>query len=91
MFISISLVTQSSFKELRDDYVYIVDHDNISAYHPADRFILLRVPAGKLLERSAYEFFAGTPTYPAWKPDLSRCIGNLHRAGQVFSLGDVLQ
>ena len=47
-------------------YVYIVAHDNNSAYVAADRFVLLRVPASRLTQRSAYEFFSGTPTNPTW-------------------------
>ena len=47
-------------------YVYIVVHDDPSAYVPADRFLLFRVPSDKLLDRGSYEFFSGTPASPAW-------------------------
>ncbi len=48
------------------DYVYIVAHDNNSAYRPANRFVLLRVPRTRLTDRSAYQFFNGTPSNPSW-------------------------
>jgi hypothetical protein len=41
----------------RDEYIYMVTHDNPSAYTPADRFILTRVPKGRVTDRQAYEFF----------------------------------
>jgi hypothetical protein len=47
-------------------YVYIVAHDNPSAYEAADRFILMRVLPAKILDQSAYEFFSGTASAPAW-------------------------
>ncbi len=58
----------------RDEYVYIVSHDNPSAYKPADRFILMRVPAKKLMDRSAYEFFTGRDASggATWSKDLAR-------------------
>ena len=73
------------------NYVYIVAHDNNSAYVPADRFVLLRVPASRLTERSAYEFFSGSPTNPAWaKTYTSRkaiftAPGKCYRSGISFS------
>jgi hypothetical protein len=47
-------------------YVYVVAHDNSSAYTAADRFLLMRVPVASVLVQSAYEFFSGTATQPAW-------------------------
>ena len=40
--------------------------DGPSAYVPADRFILMRVPVGSITQQSAYRFFSGTPGHPAW-------------------------
>jgi CubicO group peptidase (beta-lactamase class C family) len=44
----------------RDGYVYVYSHDSDSAYVPADRVALARVPKGRLRERAAYEFYKGT-------------------------------
>ncbi|MBN2272638.1 MAG: DUF4185 domain-containing protein, partial [Sedimentisphaerales bacterium] len=41
----------------RDDYVYIYSHDADSAYEPADRMVLARVPKVSIRDRGAYEFF----------------------------------
>ncbi len=43
----------------RDGYVYVYSHDHDSAYEPADRMVLARVPATRVKERAAYELFAG--------------------------------
>ena len=47
-------------------YVYVVAHDNPSAYTAADRFVLMRVPIASILVQDAYEFFSGTASQPAW-------------------------
>ena len=72
-------------------YHYIVAHDNNSAYKPADRFVLMRVPVGKLLERSAYRYFSGTAAAPAWtgsytgrRPILT-APGRSYRSGVSYS------
>ncbi|HEV3165010.1 MAG TPA: serine hydrolase [Isosphaeraceae bacterium] len=64
----------------RDDHVYVYSHDEDSAYRPADRMVLARVPKGRIKERSAYEFFAGrdATNQPIWTADISR-------RGAVFS------
>jgi hypothetical protein len=55
-------------------YAYVVAHDGPSAYKPADRFVLMRVPVDRILEQEAYEFFAGTAgAPPAW-------VGHAERA-----------
>jgi CubicO group peptidase (beta-lactamase class C family) len=41
----------------RDEFVYLVSPDSDSAYEPADRLVLARVPKHRLRERAAYEFF----------------------------------
>ena len=43
----------------RDDYVYVYSHDSDSAYTPADRLVLARVPKDRIALRGAYEFFQG--------------------------------
>jgi len=41
----------------RDDFVHVYSHDAASAYTPADRMVLARVPRESIKDRGAYEFF----------------------------------
>jgi CubicO group peptidase (beta-lactamase class C family) len=43
----------------RDDYVYVYSPDSNSAYLPADRMVLARVPRDRIRDRKAYEFYGG--------------------------------
>ena len=43
-----------------DGFIYLVSFDSDSAYEPADRLVLARVPQDRITHRSAYAFFAGT-------------------------------
>jgi CubicO group peptidase (beta-lactamase class C family) len=63
-----------NYEGARDEYVYVYSHDNGSAYDPADRMVLARVPKGALKNRNAYEFFHGLDARgdPAWTRDISR-------------------
>ena len=56
----------------RDDFVYVYSHDSDSAYEPADRFVLARVPKDKIRERGGYEFFKGLDSAgkPIWTKDI---------------------
>jgi CubicO group peptidase (beta-lactamase class C family) len=63
----------------RDDYVYLYSHDNASAYVPADRMVMARVPLDRIRERDAYEFFQGLD--PAGRPVWTRSI---RERGAVF-------
>jgi hypothetical protein len=55
----------------RDEYVYAYSHDGPRADTPADRFILMRAPRGRLSDRSAWEFFAhARHGWPAWTADI---------------------
>jgi len=58
----------------RDGYVYAVSHDNPSAYNPADRFILMRVPKDKIRNRSDYEFLRSVDgdANPVWTADFAQ-------------------
>jgi CubicO group peptidase (beta-lactamase class C family) len=55
-----------------DRYVYLYSMDGDSAYRPADRMVLARVPTDRLRERPAYEFFAGLDEdgTPQWTSDI---------------------
>ena len=69
----------------RDEFVYVYSHDADSAYKPADRMVLARVPTDKLREREAYEFFAGlTGGQPAWSRDVERRAAVFTHAGQCY-------
>ncbi len=63
----------------RDNYVYIYSHDSDSAYTPADRMVLARVPKDRIRERGAREFFKGLDTEgrPLW-------TGSIQDRGAVF-------
>ncbi len=62
----------------RDGYVYVYSHDSDSAYEPADRMVLARVPKDRILERATYEFFAGLEDgRPRW-------TRNIAERGAVF-------
>jgi CubicO group peptidase (beta-lactamase class C family) len=55
----------------RDNYVYIYSHDSDSAYTPADRLVLARVPKDRIALHRAYEFYRGRDSEgkPAWTSD----------------------
>jgi CubicO group peptidase (beta-lactamase class C family) len=58
----------------RDHYVYIYSTDSDSAYLPADRMVLTRVPKERLRDRSAYEFFVAIDAVgqPTWTADIKQ-------------------
>jgi CubicO group peptidase (beta-lactamase class C family) len=64
----------------RDDHVYVYSHDAGSAYEVADRMVLARVPAGRIRERDAYEFFQGLT-----KDGVPRWTGKIEDRGAVFT------
>jgi CubicO group peptidase (beta-lactamase class C family) len=57
----------------RDDYVYTYSPDGESAYRGADRMVLARVPRGRIVDRTAYEFFAGLKEggEPTWTQEIA--------------------
>ena len=79
----------------RDDFVYIYSHDSDSAYEPADRMVMARVPKDRIIKRDAYEFFKGLDDWrqPIWTKDIhemravfinpDRC----YRAGITYNPG----
>ena len=73
----------------RDDFVYVYSHDNDSAYKPADRMVLARVPADRIRERAAYEFFAGLDDdgQPTWTADVSKRSGVFTHPGRCYRSG----
>lgn len=83
------------YEGARDEFVYVYSHDADSAYEPADRMVLARVPARRLRERQAYEFFQelGAAGRPVWTPDAARrgavfsFPGHCYRSGISYNAG----
>jgi hypothetical protein len=73
----------------RDQFVYIVSHDNPSAYDPADRFILMRVPKDRIRERNAYEFFVKRDGQdrPLWTRQIDERGAVFEHAGRCYRSG----
>src|SRR5262249_13130393 len=62
-----------NYSGARDRFVYIYSADSDSAYEPADRFVLARVPKEQIRNRDAYEFLEGVNAggLPTWTHDLN--------------------
>ncbi|MBI1389014.1 MAG: serine hydrolase [bacterium] len=73
----------------RDEFVYLVSHDNDSAYEPADRMVMARVPADRILERSAYEFFEslGENNSPRWTKEINKRGAVFVHTGKCYRSG----
>jgi hypothetical protein len=56
----------------RDEYVYTVTHNGPMADGPADEMILMRVPADRIRERDAFEFYQALDGagQPVWTPQI---------------------
>jgi CubicO group peptidase (beta-lactamase class C family) len=84
-----------NYSGARDDYVYVYSHDADSAYQPADRMVLARVPKDHIRRRDAYEFFKGLDPkgQPAWTNDLAERgtvfthDGKCYRSGISYNPG----
>ncbi len=70
----------------RDEFVYIVSPDGVSAYRPADRMVLARVPKTRIADRAAYEFFAGRDDRggPLWTRDITARRGVFEYPGGCY-------
>lgn len=79
----------------RDEFVYVYSHDADSAYTPADRMILARVPKRNIKERTAYEFFQSFDAKgrPHWSKELAdrgavfTHKGRCYRSGITHNVG----
>jgi CubicO group peptidase (beta-lactamase class C family) len=79
----------------RDDYVYVYSHDNDSAYLPADRMVLARVPKNRMKNHSSYDYFEGRDAMnkPVWTADIARRgavfrhDGGCYRSGVSYNAG----
>jgi CubicO group peptidase (beta-lactamase class C family) len=82
-----------NYEGARDRYVYVYSHDHDSAYEPADRMVMARVPQDQIGERSAYEFFRGLDDdrRPLWSKDVAdrQAVfvhqGNCYRSGISYN------
>lgn len=74
------------YAEARDDYVYIYSPDGDSAYRPADRMVLARVPKAQITDRRAYEFFKGLGAggMPLWTMDIRERRAVFGHAGGCY-------
>jgi hypothetical protein len=73
----------------RDDQVYVYSFDSDSAYQPADRMVLARVPRARIRERGAYEFFVrhDRAGRPIWSGDLADRGAVFSHPGQCYRSG----
>ncbi len=73
----------------RDGFVYLYSHDADSAYTPADRMVLARVPAHRIRERGAYEFFKSVDTTnePIWTKAIDERGAVFVHAGRCYRSG----
>jgi hypothetical protein len=79
----------------RDGYVYIYSHDHDSAYQPADRMVLARVPKDRIRDREAYEFLkrVGEKHEPVWTKEVGERgavfanPGKCYRSGISYNTG----
>lgn len=74
------------YADAPDGFVYVYSMDSESAYEPADRMVLARVPADRIIQRRAYEFFGGFDDYskPAWTSDIQARKGVFSHPGRCY-------
>ena len=78
-----------------DQFVYIYSHDSDSAYEPADRMVMARVPKNKIRNRSSYKFFQGLDDsgQSAWTENIAERgavfinPGKCYRSGISYNAG----
>jgi hypothetical protein len=79
----------------RDNFVYLFSHDSDSAYEPADRMVMARVPKDRIRKRNTYEFFNGLDDWrqPMWTRDIHEMKavfinpGRCYRSGISYNAG----
>jgi len=72
-----------------DNFVYLYSHDSDSAYAPADRMVMARVPLDQIRERRAYEFFKGLDAagQAVWTRDIRERGAVFVNPGQCYRSG----
>lgn len=84
-----------NYTSARDEYVYVYSHDADSAYQPADRMTLARVPKGKIGDRDAYEFYRNVDSQgqPIWSKAIAergpvfKHVGRCYRSNVTYNAG----
>ena len=78
-----------NYEGARDAFVYVYSHDNDSAYEPADRMVMARVPATRWANGSAYEFLRGfdKERRPLWSKDIADRQGVFVHRGNCYRSG----
>jgi hypothetical protein len=73
----------------RDAFVYVYSPDSETAYDPASRMVLARVPEGRISDRAAYEFFRGLDASgaPGWTKNPAERGAVFTHAGRVYRSG----
>jgi len=73
----------------RDNFVYIFSHDSDSAYEPADRMVMARVPKDKIRNQDSYGFFKGFDDsgQPVWTENISEREGVFVNPGKCYRSG----
>lgn len=73
----------------RDEFVYIYSHDSDTAYKPADRMVLARVPKDKIRDRDAYEFFVrpNKGGGAVWSKDIAKRAAVFENPGKCYRSG----
>jgi hypothetical protein len=63
-----------NYSGARDEYVYVVSQDNDDAYRYDECIVMARVRKDMVLDRPAYDFFAGKDKYgkPLWNRDIEK-------------------
>ncbi len=78
-----------SYAGARDGFVYVYSFDSESAYEPADRMVLARVPCERVTERDAWEFLAGLGAQadPVWSSDIAERAAVFQHPGRCYRSG----
>jgi len=84
-----------NYEGARDDFVYVYSFDGDSAYEPADRMVLARVPKNRIARRDAYEFFTrlNRSGEPVWREEIDErgavfsFPGQCYRSGVSYNAG----
>ncbi|MDA1191963.1 MAG: hypothetical protein O3A46_09815, partial [Candidatus Poribacteria bacterium] len=78
-----------NYEGARDDYVYIYSFDSDTAYDPADRLVLARVPRNEIRNNFAYEYFQTTvgDNIPVWTKRLDQRGAIFEYPGKCYRLG----
>jgi len=73
----------------RDEFVYLYSPDSDSAYEPADRMVLARVPKSQLRQRDSYEFFVRLDAQgqPVWMKDIAQRGAVFRNPGRCYRSG----